>query len=193
MFIIVNMRRYRFFIVVVVTFLIVTWMLMFPQHLLRFFYPLNYESIVFEYAEHYQIDPYLVMAVIKVESSFRPDVESHKGAKGLMQLMDTTAQWGADQIGLEGFDIEQVYDPDTNVRIGCWYLNNLMKEFNRDIHLVLAAYNGGSGNVRKWLNDKTLSRSGKSLDRIPFRETEQYVEKVMRSYSAYKKIYDASE
>jgi soluble lytic murein transglycosylase len=162
---------------------------MFPQNILRLMYPIKYNELVFKYSETYNIDPYLVFAIIKAESNFNPKAESHKGAKGLMQLTDQTAKWGAAQLGLENFNIDKVFEPETNIQIGCWYLNNLMKEFNNDLFLVITAYNGGSGNVTKWLKDKNFSQSGKSLDKIPFKETASYTKKVVKDYSIYKKLY----
>ena len=187
-----RMRKLSIIILIVVTVLIVVWMLLFPHHMLRFFYPLHYKEPVFKYAMQYDVDPYLVMAVIKVESNFNPRAESYMGAKGLMQLTDQTANWGAKVLGIDDYTTEQAFDPDTNILIGCWYLNNLMREFDDNLQLVLAAYNGGSGNVTRWLQNEEYSKSGKRLDLIPFRETEQYVEKVKRDYEMYKKIYNSN-
>ncbi|WP_094546689.1 lytic transglycosylase domain-containing protein [Petroclostridium xylanilyticum] len=183
------MRKYRYLLLLGITALVIIWMVMFPQNILRFFYPLRYNDFVFKYSEYNKIDPYLVMAIIKVESNFNANAQSHKGAKGLMQITDQTALWGAEQLGLHDFRIDKLFDPETNIQIGCWYLNNLKKEFNNDLLLVLTAYNGGSGNVAKWLKDKNLSRSGKSLDRIPFKETDLYVKKVLKEYNIYKRLY----
>ena len=106
-----------------------------------------------------------------------------------MQLSDQTAMWGAEELGIENFSIEDVFDPETNIRIACWYINTLMKEFDYKLQLVLAAYNGGSGNVTKWLKDKKFSSSGEKLDKIPFKETENYVNRVIKEYNIYNKLY----
>ena len=74
--------------------------------------------------------------------------------------------------------------------MGCWYLNNLSKEFNGDTELILAAYNGGRGNVNKWLSNGEYSKDGKALHKIPFKETEEYVRKVKFSYNIYKYLYN---
>ncbi len=189
MFIIVNIRKYRSVLLLLVTILITTWMILFPQTMLRFFYPLKYKDIVFEQSQKYNIDPYMVYAIIKVESDFKVDAKSHKDAKGLMQLTDKTALWGAEELDLEDFNISEVYEPDTNIQLGCWYLSVLNKEFNNDIDLVLAAYNGGSGNVNKWLQDDRYSKTGESLDIIPFNETNMYVKRVKKEYNIYRKLY----
>lgn len=191
MFVVINISRYRILIVIIITILIVLGLITFPRYIWKSMYPLKYMEFVSKYAQDNDLDPYLVMAIIRTESSFNPNAESYKGAKGLMQLTDKTALWGAEEIGLDNFTIEQSFDPETNIQIGCWYLNNLMKEFNQDLILVIAAYNGGSGNVSKWLKDKNLNPSGQKLEKIPFKETEQYVKKVVKSYNIYKRLYDS--
>ena len=86
------------------------------------------------------------------------------------------------------FRKDAIFDPEINIKIGCWYLNKLYKEFGR-LDLVIAAYNGGSGNVNKWLNDDSYSKDGKSLDLIPFEETSMYVKKITKNYKMYNKLY----
>lgn len=156
----------------------------------RLLYPLRYEELVAEYTERYDLDPYLVMAVIKVESNFKHNAVSHKNARGLMQITEGTGKWGADKLGMTGYSAEKLFDPEANIQIGCWYLSTLYSEFGDNTDLVLAAYNAGSGNVAKWLADNELSPDGKVLGRIPFKETENYIRKVKNSYIVYKKLYE---
>ena len=84
------------------------------------------------------MDPYLVLAVIKTESNFNENVESNKGAKGLMQIMDSTGEWIASKLEVDNFKDEMLFDPEINIKFGCWYINNLLIEFN-DLSLALAA------------------------------------------------------
>lgn len=155
----------------------------------RMLYPVKYKEFVAEYSLENNLDPCLVLAVIKTESNFRPKVVSRRNAKGLMQISDKTGKWGAERLKLEDYTTDRLFDPETNIAIGCWYLGVLMKQYEGNLDLVLAAYNGGSGNVSQWLKDKSLSHSGKTLDRIPFKETERYVKKVRNSYTQYKRLY----
>ena len=166
-------------------------------------YPLKYKDFVVKYSSLYEnLDPYLVLSVIKAESSFDPNATSYKNARGLMQITDDTAIWIAEKMKIENFKIENLYDPETNIKMGCWYLNNLMEEFmyeegvyiqneeqSERKKLVLAAYNAGRGNVALWLRDKKLSSSGRALESIPFKETERYVEKVQKYNLIYQKLY----
>lgn len=160
-------------------------------------FPLEYKELVIKYSEENELDPLLVFSVIKAESNFDPQATSHKNARGLMQIIDNTGIWAADKMGIEGFKAEYLYDPEVNIKIGCWYLKNLRNEiyqYNGEINndLLLAAYNGGIGNVQKWLKDKDYSSSGKTLDKIPYKETENYVRKVNGYKIVYKKLYEKS-
>ncbi|ADL08388.1 lytic transglycosylase domain-containing protein [Thermosediminibacter oceani] len=154
---------------------------------LKYLYPLRYEEYIVRYAAEYEVDPYLVAAVIKVESNFSPTAVSPKGAIGLMQLMPETARWAADQMGVRNFNGD-LFNPELNIRIGTWYLSMLIKEFDGDTNMALAAYNGGTGNVKEWIKNGVLSRK-RDVDLIPFGETRNFVYKVKRAYTWYKRLY----
>lgn len=160
------------------------------QYFSKAMYPVKYREYVLEYSSKFGLDPYLVFAMIKVESDFKPDAVSPKKARGLMQITDKTGAWGAEMLKLEDYAPESLFDPETNINIGCWYMKSLLEQFGNDTDLALAAYNGGSGNVAGWLRDKSLSSTGKSLDRIPFKETENYLKKVGNCRAAYKRLYE---
>jgi len=136
--------------------------------------PKKYEEQVKKYARIYELDEYLVYSIICAESGFDKEALSHVGAKGLMQLMPETASWLKEKYKLE-VDATNLFDPDTNIMIGCCYLSYLLGRFDNDVPLVLAAYNGGEGNVKKWLKDEKYSSDGKTLKHIPYEETRNYV------------------
>jgi soluble lytic murein transglycosylase len=152
-------------------------------------FPQKYGDYVYMYSEMNSIDPNLVFAVIKAESSFNTMAVSSRDARGLMQITESTGQWGADMLDIKGYSMEMLFDPETNIKIGCWYINTLMKEFDYKEELVIAAYNAGSGNVRKWLSNSEYSSSGELLDKIPYGETERYLHKVRNYYAVYRNIY----
>lgn len=154
--------------------------------LVKLLYPKKYSTYVEKYSKEYNLNENLVYSIIKVESKFDQDALSHRGAKGLMQIADITRDWAIGELELSE-DID-IYDPETNIRIGCWYLNTLYKDFG-DTDLVIAAYNGGSGNVNKWLLDEQYSSDGKNLHTIPFLETDKYLTKVKKNYEKYNKLY----
>ena len=148
-------------------------------------HPRLYSDYVQKYSEAFELDENLVYSIIKVESKFHKNAESNKGAKGLMQISDITRDWAIDEMDLGEIDIK---NPEINIMIGCWYLDKLIDQF-KDIDLVIASYNAGSGNVSKWLKNKDYSIDGKILYNIPFEETKNYVKKVKRNYETYTSLY----
>jgi len=187
-----NLQRMRLVFGIMVIILLAVLIIIFinSKWFLRLAYPLHFEEIIFKYSEINDLDPYLVVAIIKVESKFLPGAISAKGARGLMQIMPETGRWAAEQMGLEAFSPGDLFDPETNIKIGTWYLNQLRREFNNDIDLVLAAYNGGRGNVKKWMERKQIDFGAKSIENIPFEETKLFIIKVKKTYRNYKRIYN---
>lgn len=157
--------------------------------LLQYFYPKQYAEYVEKYSAEYDIDKYLVYAVIQTESKFDAKAVSSSGAIGLMQLMEETARECNEKEGL-GYDIPgDLKNPEANIHIGCYYLSRLLEIFDGDKELALIAYNGGLGNVNKWLSDDAYADGKGGLDMTPYRETNDYVEKVLKSYKRYRDIY----
>lgn len=150
-------------------------------------YPYMYKSTVEKYSYSYGVDPLLVLAVIREESHFYPKSSSPKGALGLMQIMPDTAKEIAAWLG-EDYDNVNLLSVDDNIRYGTWYLAALIKEYNGNTVLALAAYNAGSGRVNNWLKDE-LSLESYTIEDIPFKETRDYIKKVLKSYNAYSGLY----
>ena len=150
-------------------------------------HPLTHEHIIRHYSELRDLDPYLVMAVVRAESSFNPEAESPVGALGMMQLMPDTAAWIAERIGLNIDEID-LFHPRYNIRMGTYYLRMLIDMFE-EVDTALAAYNAGMGNVGRWLNDVRYSADGRTLHTIPFTETRNYVERVNRFWEVYRELY----
>ncbi|MEG1548162.1 MAG: lytic transglycosylase domain-containing protein [Clostridia bacterium] len=152
-------------------------------------YALHYAPEIITYADEYGLDRYLVAAVIHCESGNRRDVISSKGAVGLMQIMPDTGVWVAQKLELSDYDTQKLTDPAVNIRIGCWYLAYLIDKYDANMVHVIAAYNAGPGNIDKWLADEEHSTDG-VLDAIPFKQTEDYVNKIQRAYEKYKQLYE---
>ena len=157
------------------------------QPLIQRAFPLYYQDLISQYAELRALDPYLVTAVIAVESSFRPEAVSPRGAKGLMQLMPDTANWAAHQERrpLENGDL---FDPDLNIALGTWYLKYLQTQLPTGASW-LAAYNAGQGNVRRWLETGVWDGTMTSLHEVPFAETRRYLRRVFYTWEFYQNIY----
>ena len=142
------------------------------------------------YAAENGVDPALVSAVILCESSFDPQAESRLGARGLMQLMEPTAQWAAESLNEdEGYSFDLLYDPETNVRFGTWYLGYLSRRFDGDILKVVCGYHAGQGNVDAWLANPKYSPDGVTLQNVPEGGTSTYAQRVMNAYEIYRKYY----
>lgn len=151
-------------------------------------YRLVYKESIAQYAEEFSLDPYLVAAIIHVESSNRPAAVSPSGAIGLMQVMPETGGWIAGKLNVEQFEQDDLFDPELNIRFGCWYLNFLQDRYGYNLPLTIAAYNAGQGTVDKWLQDPALSQ-GNTLHEIPYAETDNYLKKVQRAYEKYQLLY----
>ncbi len=178
-------RRWRLLsvLIIAITACLLNW-----QVFLRWFYPIRYVAEISSHTRTSSLDPYLVAAIIRVESNFQPEARSPKGATGLMQLMPETAQWVAQRIGQNDRELDLV-DPGLNIRLGSWYMAMLQEEFGGNLVVALAAYNGGRGNVSRWLAEKRWNGRLDSVRDIPFLETRLYVQRVLSVYSWYLRLY----
>lgn len=157
------------------------------EEALRLLYPRPYRDLVAREAGEFGLEEHLVYAVIKTESGFDENAQSHADAHGLMQLTQPTFDWMADLYPPEngGGDI---FDPGDNIHCGCALLRLLLDHYGH-LEVALAAYNAGMGNVDGWLADTAYSQDGETLHTIPFPETAAYVEKVQRAYRIYQRLY----
>lgn len=179
-------RKRKFFIILT----IVVMLILNFKNILRIVYPMKYSTYIHKYSSVYNWDSFLVAAVIKTESNFDRFAKSQKNAYGLMQITEPTAKWAAEQMNIDDFETLMLYEPEFNINMGCWYLKNLRDQFGDNMTIVLAAYNGGRGNVKKWLQDSKHSKDGVNLHYIPFKETDKYIKKVEVNYHIYKFLYE---
>lgn len=150
--------------------------------------PDEYADIISVYSEKYDVPEHVIYAVIKAESGFDYSARSGVGAVGLMQIMPSTFEELTDLHLKEYLEPSSLFDADTNIRYGTYYLSYLY-EIYEDWTLVFAAYNAGMGNVNSWLENKDYSTDGKSLKKIPVRETRKYVSRVEKNIEKYDKLY----
>ena len=152
-------------------------------------YPRHYSEFVEKYSAEFGVPETIIYAVIKTESDFVANAVSPATppALGLMQLTEETYEWVSGKLKEKpsAFDI---YDPDTNIRYGVWYLSYLYGRFE-NWDTAFAAYNAGPGNVSKWLEDSEYSSDGETLSYIPFKETRNYVKKVNKAIELYDRLY----
>ena len=140
----------------------------------------RYADILRKYALEFALASEVVFAVAATESHFNPKARSSAGALGLMQIMPKTGEWIAAQLSLEGFSSEDLFDPEINVRFGCYYLFYLGGRFSEG-WMVYAAYNAGEGVVLEWLSDGITD-----AESIPFPETKKYVRRVSEAIRYYR-------
>lgn len=164
-------------------------------YVMKQIYPMKYDEYITKYSEENNLDPYLVMAVIKCESGFNPNAVSGADAKGLMQMIDPTFEDMRHKIQKSGKEIsDDIFDPETAIMSGTRYLRFLKEDkLFADERTMLAAYNAGLGTVGSWLKDTEHSSDGETLMYIPYGETEKYVERVLKTKEIYKKLYNKTE
>lgn len=156
---------------------------------MRFVYMWPYQNEIVAYANKNNIDPFLVAAVIKNESGFKPGAVSPVGAIGMMQIMPETGEWIARQMGLSSYRMQQLYDPKTNIRMGCWYLSELKYEFRGNMVLQMLAYNAGRGNTHLWMSANGWDYEFGKIADIPYEESRGYVSSVLHDRDEYYRLY----
>lgn len=161
------------------------------NNVLRKFYKIEYSGSVQKYSIEYDVDKYLIYAIIKAESNFKVNAESGKSAKGLMQLMSSTAEEISKEVGID-LSSTSLFDADTNINLGTKYISNLLKKYN-SLELALAAYNAGSGNVDSWINLGLINSDGSDVEKVPYNETNNYIRKILRDYDIYKELYEGEK
>ena len=151
-------------------------------------YPMLYTDLIQTHAAAQGLDPAYVASVIMAESSYRSEAVSSVNAQGLMQIMPSTGEWIAGKFDEEYAD-GCLFDPETNIKYGCWYLGFLMRRYDGDMCCSSAAYHSGQGTVDGWLKDPQYSADGKTLDVIPGSNADTYVNRILEYYEEYEKIY----
>ncbi|MNH95791.1 Soluble lytic murein transglycosylase precursor [compost metagenome] len=152
-------------------------------------YPIYYQKEIRQSATNLHIDPFLIAAVIRVETNYQELAESRKGAIGIMQLMPDTAAWIIETADLPFDDVKDIWKTDVNITLGSWYLQWLIKHYDGNLFYAIAAYNAGQGNVNKWKQNQVWNGTVEDIKQIPFGETRHYVHKVLYYYNKYKSIH----
>lgn len=155
--------------------------------ILKKIYVQDYSEYVEKYSKEYDVDSNLIYAIIKAESNFKEGVVSSSGAVGLMQLMEPTAEDVAKKTNTN-FNIDLLYNAEDNIRLGTKYFSLLLDKYG-NITVALMAYNAGSGNVDRWMQQGIIQKDGSNAENIPYRETNNYVRKILRDYEIYKELY----
>lgn len=187
------MKRLAKLLIILIIFLLICFILFKVVELdiiiMKKIYPLKYSDYVEKYSKEYDIDPYMVYAIIKAESNFNENAKSASNAVGLMQIMEATAIETANKMNLNVTE-KDLFDPELNINIGLKYFSNLVNKYNNNYYLAIIAYNAGIGNVDKWIADGTIKEDASDIENVPFKETNNYVRKILRDYDIYKELYE---
>lgn len=157
---------------------------------LQIFYPIHYKDEIRRHANQHEIDPFIVAAIIKVESNYKAGAKSGKGALGVMQIMPDTAKWIINKAKLPDTSMENIKnEPDMNIEMGTWYLKSLYNQFDGNQIAMIAAYNAGPTNVKNWIKSGRWDGRLETSKDIPFGETRHYVQRVTHYHKQYVRIY----
>ncbi len=184
-------NKYKIIGTIIIVFIIIILVVLFKDKLLKMLYPKKYSEIISVYAEEYNVEENLIYALIKAESNFNSEAISNKNAIGLMQIVEETAIDVANQnqIEIDKENItEELMDVNNNINIGTKYLSTLLSQYG-NIEVALAAYNAGIGTVNNWIEKQVIQADGSDIENVPYKETNQYVRKILRDYNMYNNLY----
>ncbi len=161
-----------------------------PREILTTIFPLEYWDLIQKNAAQNKLDPYLVAGLMAQESTFVPDIKSHAGAYGLMQMKPATARQYARKLKLR-YSLRLLTTPETNIRMGTMYLADKIRQFG-GLHLALASYNAGETPVRRWQRENANLPQDEFIDSIPYPETQQYVKRLLGTAEDYRRLYGSN-
>lgn len=160
-----------------------------PVALRRLIFPTPYLDLVLDETRANGVDPRLLYALLRQESLFNPGATSWVGARGLAQVMPATGEGIAQRLGVNGFQIDDLYRPHVSIRFGAFYIGQQIQNMEGSIQGGLSAYNGGLGNAQRWANGTTVADPDLFVENIDYPETRNYVKLVYGYYGAYRRLY----
>jgi soluble lytic murein transglycosylase len=160
-----------------------------PRRFWELLFPLPYQTDLVRNAKLQNLDPYIVAALIRQESEFNPKAISHKSAYGLTQLLPSTGRQMARKNGVRRFRTSMLFQPSTNLQLGARYLRSMLDEWGGKWEETLASYNAGKTHVNDWVNWGSFQEPAEFVETIPFTETREYVQAVLRNAAIYRRLY----
>ena len=160
------------------------------DYLYYLYYPYGYKEAVQKYSSQYNLDPLFTLAVMRQESLFQPDAGSYAGAQGLMQIMPATGEGIAGQIGISNYNVNLLLDPDTNIRMGTYYLRQQLDNFGQNEFYCVGAYNGGPGRMSEWVSERGEMDIDEFIESVSYEQSREYIKIVMGNYYFYQMLYD---
>ncbi len=162
-----------------------------PRFYWETLFPRPYWSDLTRFSARNRLDPFLVASLIRQESEFNPEAVSRANAMGLMQLLPGTGRITARELRVRRFSTSQLLTPNVNLRLGTTYFRQLLDKFDGRLEYALAAYNAGTDRVEGWLQDGNFRDPAEFVESIPFTETREYVQAILRNASVYRRLYAA--
>lgn len=159
-----------------------------PTSYWKMLYPTPYWSQIRLYSRERGLNPYMVASLIRQESGFRPDAVSYSNAYGLMQLLPSVGRAMARKAGMRHFQTRDLLNPVINIKLGTLYLKQLVDEFNGNAEYAFAAYNAGDNRVLAWQKIGEYHGMAEFVESIPFTQTHEYVESIVRNEQMYRVI-----
>jgi soluble lytic murein transglycosylase len=160
-----------------------------PRPVWEALFPRPWWNDVKKYAAENQLDPYLVAALIRQESEFNPAAVSRADAIGLMQLLPITGKRMAHELNVRRYSVGMLVEPEVNVQLGTRYFRQLVQKFDGNLEAALAAYNAGADRVEEWRSSGNFREPAEFVESIPFTETREYVQAIMRNAGLYHRLY----
>ncbi len=160
---------------------------------LRLSFPMGFENNVKACSQKYGLDEFLVYSLIREESRFNTEAVSVSDARGLMQLLPSTAVETAEKAGLTNFSVAQLFLPEINIELGCLYLSMLVEIYGHHFAVSLGGYNGGPTMAEDWYKENGTLRADEFVEEITYEQSRNYVKKVIRSYATYQAVYGAEK
>ncbi len=186
-----SLKNKKLLTFIVAGLIVFVFLVMFKDKILKIIYPKTYKEVVQIYQEKYNIDENLIFALIKAESNFDNKAVSNRSAIGVMQLMEDTAKEVAikNKIDIDYNNMKQeLLNVDININIGTKYMTILLDKYE-STEVALAAYNAGIGTVDNWIEKGVIKADGSDIENIPYKETNNYVRKILSNYKMYKELY----
>jgi len=152
-------------------------------------FPRPYWDSLRRYSDENGLDPYLVSSLIRQESEFNPGAVSRANALGLMQLLPRTGKGEAKEAGIKAYNTDSLFDPNINIQLGTRYFRKMVDHFNGQVEYALAAYNAGESRVEEWRGAGSYRDIDEFVESIPFTETREYVQAIVRNAEVYKQVY----
>lgn len=185
------MKNKKALIFIIIILIVFVFLGIFKNKILKIIYPKTYKEIVSVYAEKYSVEENLIFALIKAESNFNSNAVSHRNAIGVMQIMEETAKDVANKssIKIDNDNIkEELLKIDNNINLGTKYLSILLERYKSE-EIAVASYNAGIGTVDGWISKGIIKADGTDIENIPYKETNNYVRKILRNYKLYEELY----